>query len=240
MQIQELLKEAKPDFTESGEDNIWITKAYVLRRWIGILGMALPFLLWFFLWFDTKTMTPLESISHYYFTRVGGILVLIVGVLAIFLIIYKGKELIDLIISTTAGLFALCLLLFPTSNITEICKDNDKFYSVTILRNSDGRALFHYLSAAIFLLCLSYMSLFLFTKTKDVEKMGKQKKKRNVVYIICGIVMILAILVILLGFLKVINPVWYQEHAMTFWMEAVAIESFGFAWLVKGETIFRD
>jgi len=32
-----------------------------------------------------------------------------------------------------------------------------------------------------------------------------------------------------------------QEHyAIVFWLETLAVMSFGFAWLVKGETFFKD
>lgn len=32
----------------------------------------------------------------------------------------------------------------------------------------------------------------------------------------------------------------YQNNRLTFWMETLAVESFGFAWLIKGETMFKD
>jgi hypothetical protein len=35
---------------------------------VGVLGIALPVLLYVFLWIDTSYGKPLESISHYYFT----------------------------------------------------------------------------------------------------------------------------------------------------------------------------
>jgi hypothetical protein len=79
--------------------------------------IALPVLLYVFLRLDTGYARPLESISHYYFTRVSGIFVIVVSLLAIFLIIYKGNHPVDFILSTLAGACALLLVLFPTSNI---------------------------------------------------------------------------------------------------------------------------
>jgi hypothetical protein len=52
--------------------------------------------------------------------------------------------------------------------------------------------------------------------------------------------MILAILIIFAGFLKIIPSAFYEKHHLTFWMETVAVESFGFSWLIKGDTFFRD
>ncbi len=226
------------DFLEldnTEEDNLWISSGYTLRKLVGILGMALPVLLYGGLYLSDGHYVPLDSISHYYYTRVSGIFIIILGTLAIFLLVYKGKKSIDFYISFIAGIFALCVLLFPTSNISEICKDINNKYSVTILDDSVVRQYFHFASAGIFLLCLSFMSLCLFTiSNKPVEKRGIGKKVRNRIYRTCGVIMILSLLVILLGALKVIPQIYYEGCHLTFWMEAIAIESFGFSWLIKG------
>ena len=74
------------------KDNIWLTSQDSLRKLIGISGIALPLLLLLVLWIDAGYTKPLFSISHYYFTRASGVFVIIVSLLAIFLLIYKGKE----------------------------------------------------------------------------------------------------------------------------------------------------
>lgn len=86
------------------------------------------------------------------------------------------------------------------------------------------------------------MSIFLFTKSdKTKEERGVKKKIRNRIYRVCGVLMIFAITVIFLGgFCKLIPEDIYQNHQLTFWMEALAVESFGFSWLIKGETLFKD
>src|SRR6478735_2916006 len=98
----------------SDPNEILVTQQITLRKLIGFLGILLPILLYVFLLIDIHYAKPLESISHYYFTRVSGIFVITVSLLAIFLIIYKGKERVDFIFSTLAGISALLLLLFPT------------------------------------------------------------------------------------------------------------------------------
>ncbi len=227
------------DFTE--EDNLWLRSGYTLRKLVGILGIALPVLLYVFLFASNGLKVPLDSISHYYFTRVAGIFIIILGSIGIFLLVYKGKKSVDFYISFIAGIFALFVLLFPTSNITGICNDADKKYSVTILNDCEIRVYFHYISAAIFLLCLSFMSFFLFTKSdKPKKQRGRRKIIRNGIYRACGVIMVLSLLIILLGTLKIIPPVFYKEHHITYWMETLAIESFGFSWLIKGDTLFKD
>jgi len=236
-EISEILN---ADFTK--EDTIWLTNGKTLRKTIGILGMALPLLLIISLYIFSGFAGPLESISHYYYTRVSGVFIRIMCILAIFLIIYKGKEPIDLIVSVIAGIAALFVVMFPTDNISEICQDSAKSYSVTILSKNEFRENFHFISAAVFLGCLAYMSIFLFTKSnKSKEKRGTNKIIRNRIYRVCGVIMILAMLVIFLGgFCKLIPEDVYRSHQITFWMEALAVESFGFSWLVKGETLFKD
>ncbi|MCG9792459.1 hypothetical protein [Flavobacterium algicola] len=227
------------DFKE--DDSIWLTNSLTLRKVIGVLGMFLPLLLYVFLYVDSGVKYPLESISHYYYTRVSSIFVVILSMLALFLIIYKGKEPVDFFTSLTAGIFALCVVFFPTGNITNACCDAAAPYSVTKLNESAFREGFHYVSAGIFLVCLAYMSLFLFTKSdKAPSKRGDKKITRNHIYRTCGVLMIVAILVVFAGFLHLIPEPFYTSNHLTFWMETLAVECFGFSWLVKGETLFSD
>lgn len=229
----------KVDYNE--DDTIWLTNSLTLRKIIGVLGMAMPLLLYLFLYLDSGLSSPLESISHYYYTRVSSIFVIILSLLAVFLIVYKGKKPIDFYISLFAGVSALLVILFPTNNITEICCDATKKYAVTILPKSDFRMYFHYTAASLFFLLLSYMSFFLFTKSdKSPSERGSKKRIRNRIYRTCGILMVLAILILFAGSLNIIPSDYFKEHSLTFWMETLAIESFGFAWLVKGETLFKD
>lgn len=227
--------------TFNDDNAIWLTNSKTLRKLIGILGMALPLLLFLFLYIDNGMASPLPSISHYYYTRVTSVFVGIMSILGIFLMVYKGKEPIDFFISFAAGFFALCVVCFPTSNLAESCCDTAKPFSVMHLNVSPFRGNFHYISAAIFLGCLTYMSLFLFTKSdKSPSKRGAKKKIRNWIYRVCGALMIIAILVIFAGLLKLIPEPYYSDHCLTYWMEALAVESFGFSWLIKGETILTD
>ena len=235
-QLKNLLK---LDFKE--DNSIWLTNTYTLRILIGILGMALPLILVLFLFIDSAHTNTLESISHYYYTRANSAFIIVLSLMAVFLMIYKGKEPIDFYLSFIAGFFALMIIIFPTSNITDICCDLNKAYNVTILKDNATRIIFHYISASIFLLCLTYMSLFLFTKSnKTKEFRTKQKNQRNAVYIICGVLMSIALLVILLGLTGVIPEEIYTQNHFTFWMETVAIECFGLSWLVKGEGMLKD
>lgn len=52
--------------------------------------------------------------------------------------------------------------------------------------------------------------------------------------------MVTAILIILINYNNEDSSSWYNRNKMTFWLEVVAVEAFGFAWLIKGETLFKD
>ena len=228
------------DYTK-GKEDIWLTSQHTLRRLIGILGILLPLLLFSILYIDAGYKSPLYSVSHYYFTRASSVFSIVVSLLAVFLLIYKGKAPVDFYVSSVAGLFALCVILFPTNNISGICQDKEHLYSVTILKDSRMRSVFHYISAAIFLSCLAYLAIFLFTKSdSSPATRGKPKRRRNRVFRTCGVIMVLAILVVLSNPLGLISDEAFSKYHIVFWMEIIAVESFGIAWLVKGQLILKD
>jgi len=161
---------------------------------------------------------------------------LFVGILsgvALFLLSYRGYEQIDDIVANMSGLFALGMILFPTAMYS------GKVVRVGMFLITDNISeTIHLAFSALFFLALSFNSLFLFTR-RHPGVMGKEKKRRNIIYRSCGIVMILAIVCIALytiffrgTSLAAMNPVLI--------LESVALLAFGISWLVKGHTLFRD
>jgi hypothetical protein len=221
------------DYSKTGD--IALKNQNTLRKIVGALGMFLPLALCLFVEIDSRFSTILPSISHYYFTRACGIFIIIISMLSVFLLIYKGHKLHDFYVSTIAGISSLLLLLFPTDNLPQefdtVC--------VTALKTSDFRMYFHFICAGIFLLSLAYMSAFLFTKSKFSKiNRGKKKRIRNRIYRTCAVIIVLAILIIIIC--KQFFDAIYKAYPITFWMEVVAVEAFGFSWLVKGEAILQD
>jgi hypothetical protein len=222
----------------SAERTIAVTSQTTAQRTIGVLGMLLPLMLMGFLYLDTCHFGALESISHYYYTRVNSLLILIVGFLAFFLLIYKGKDPIDFYFSVIASVGALCLLLFPTGNVSDHFEDIGGVV-VTQLADSKGREIFHYVSAAVFFLSLAYMSMFLFTRSNlPPAERSRNKKIRNAIYRLCGVLMVASLLVILISWLTA-DESSTQYDSLTFWMEVVAVEAFGLSWLTKSEWFLK-
>ena len=182
------------------DNGIWLHKGKTLRKIVGTAGMLLPIVLLAVSLTFFELSGPLESISHYYYTRATPLFIGIVSLIGIFLIVYSGED-----------------------------------------RYEYWRALVHYISAALFLMALAFMSLFLFVKSNIPKgKRSPEKIKRNRVYRVCGIIMLLALCVIFLGLLNIIPRESYDRLNLTFWMEALAVECFGFSWLVKGEALMQD
>jgi TRAP-type C4-dicarboxylate transport system permease small subunit len=92
-----------------------------------------------------------------------------------------------------------------------------------------------------FFAILIYFSIVLFTKTGENKEPTPKKLQRNLVYRICGATMILCIVLASIylaqdcasrATLAHLNPVY--------WMETIAIITFGISWIVKGEAILAD
>lgn len=217
------------------DEHPWLTSQRTLRRLIGTLGIALPFLLIFFVWLTSGWFGTMESISHYYFTRAGTIFTLVVSLLAIFLLIYKGYDRRDFYISCQAALAAFTLVLLPTCNVKNVPAPG---VVVAQLPESSLRANAHYFAAAIFLLSLAYMSIFLFTKGKTKPR-PKRKIIKNRIFRICGVLMVIAVGLIFLHLFNLgIPPDIYNQYHLTFWLEVVAVVSFGISWMVKGDAVW--
>lgn len=239
-QVQQKINESL-ELDYDTDDGIWIKSGKSLRMLIGVLGVSLPILLLLITIIFFGLDGPLESISHYYFTRASPVFTTTLSLIAIFLIVYSGKQPIDFYVSLLAGITALIVVFFPTGNLVEICCDPIKSYGVTHFPENVFRETLHLISAAIFIASLAFMAYFLFTKSnKAVGQRGSAKVIRNRIYRICAILIVVALLVMLLGFSGIIPDSFYGENKLTFWMETLAIESFGFSWLVKGGAFFKD
>ncbi|MEP2936264.1 MAG: hypothetical protein ABJM06_12345 [Gilvibacter sp.] len=224
-------------------DDIWLQRGKTLRRLVGVLGMVLPFTLFLYLLIFEGVTEPLSSISHYYYTRAGTIFTVVLSLLAVFLILYKTEHRLDFYLSTIAGLAALVVALVPTSNLAANCTlcDSNPHHmaeAVTFIAADKLLPWLHYGAAAVFFLSLAAMLFFLFTnKNYDPIKLASRKKTINLPNLIfrsCAIGIVLSILVIAyFSFFTEEDPA--HPSKITFWMEAVAIECFGFAWFVKSE-----
>lgn len=197
-----------------------------LRKAIGIIGTALPFVLAF-----GKILLEgpgiQSSISSYYHTEMRDVFVGSLCAIAVFLLSYRGYERKDDIAGDLACIFAIGVAFFPTTpdlNPTS----RDKLIGGL-----------HLLFAALFLLTLAFFSLVLFRKTDLTKPPTRRKQQRNVVYTVCGYTMLACIaLIAVVALLPGNTPVKDLDPA--FWLESIAVVAFGISWLTKGEAILKD
>lgn len=176
-----------------------------------------------------------DSVSDYYYTITGDLLVGILCSVALLLISYKGYpgDYSDSLLSTTAGVLALCVAFLPT-NETSANKCAIIHLPLNDLRNN-----LHNILSAVLFLVLSSISLFLFTKSKGVL-VTKQKIQRNRIYRTCGIVMLLCIVVLAFYINLRDSMLWLKPYKPVFWLESSALIAFGISWLVKGGLFLKD
>jgi hypothetical protein len=195
-----------------------------LRRAIGILGVLLPLVL-------SLGKILLQgrgldcSISDYYYTVMGNVFVGSLCSIGVFLMSYRGYDRRDEVAGRLACVFAVCVALFPTARCGA---------------SSTPRSYFHWTCAALLFLLLAYFCLVLFTETHPQSAPTRKKRQRNFVYKTCGYAILGSMLLIgadkwipsIQKLLDPFNPI--------FWLESLAVVSFGAAWLIKGETILKD
>ena len=67
--------------------------------------------------------------------------------------------------------------------------------------------------------------------------MTSEKKNRNRVYLICGIIMILCIAAITFSLL-VLDASVSAKYKLVYWFESIALVSFGISWITKSESFY--
>lgn len=201
-----------------------------LRCTIGWLGMLLPWIV--LLLSNVYGYGFPDSISAtYYIPTCITPFMIILGSAGLLLFSYKGYDKQDDVICSIAGVFALGICLFSCATKDLIVRWPELVELVrvgTFQINPATSGMLHNVCAIGFFGLLAYNSLFLFTKsvTKDKEKMGNRKKKRNVVFRICGIGMVVS--------LAAIVPISIFEWWGGVWIiETVALAFFGISWLTK-------
>lgn len=195
-----------------------------LRTTIGSIGIALPLVLPIGATLLSGQALP-ASTSGYYYTGMRDVFVASMCVIGVFLLAYRFGP-ADNLLASIAGTAAIGLALAPTT----------RSGAVTPPERVAGDL--HLVFATVFFLALAVFCLALFTR--DDGHPTLQKRRRNLVYRICGV----AILVCLVLGLVVATafPAAVDSPARPlFWLQSIAVLAFGIAWFVKGEAlVLRD
>ena len=193
-----------------------------LRKAVGWIGLLLPFVLMLGSTLIFKGKFVESSISYYYHTGMRDVFVGALCAVALFLFFYSGFDKWDDWAGNLGGLFALGVAWFPT----------------TKSGSEDWAGIVHLVCAILFFMTLASFSLFLFTKTVKGKRPRGRKKKRNLIYIICGITMVACLIVIVVY--KILLKDNTHETSFVYWGETIALVAFGVSWLTKGEAIYPE
>lgn len=202
-----------------------------LRRIIGVLGIMLPYVCMIG-GCAIAHIGVQESISDYYYTNMRDFFVGLMFLVGLFLLTYKGYDLLDSLTTSVTGVFGLGIALFP-------CRSASAPAHVGILQLGPKLSgLLHLACAGTFFTLLGLTSIFLFTKT-GAAKPSPRKIMRNRIYVVCGIV-ILASVAGIIASDRLLSDEILTEYRPILGCEAVALSAFGISWLVKGQTLFTD
>jgi hypothetical protein len=194
------------------------------RTVIGILGIVLGF--------ACITLGLLQSpdlqhsISRYYYTNAQDLLVGTLVASAVFLLCYRGYDSIDSITSIIAGVTALGIACFPCMPGFTFIGTKVGLFQLPI----EVSNVLHLLCAGVFFCTLIYVILFLFTKGVGIPT--DNKVKRNFVYRMSGLIMIVGLLIVIAS--NIFN--WPAVLIG----EVIMLTFYGIAWLTKGEVILPD
>ena len=211
---------------QSGPQDSLVLSYLSLRKAVGIIGFALPFVLAF-----GKILLQgpgiQRSISSYYYTDMRNVFVGSLCAIGIFFMTCRGYDLKDRIAGYFACVFAIGVALFPTTPDTD-ATSRDKLLGAL-----------HLSFAALLFLTLAYFSLKQFTQTDRDKIPTRRKLQRNTVYRVCGYTILASIFLMVVTALPPVKTLvaWLTP---LFWLESVAVVAFGVAWLTKGETILKD
>ena len=221
-----------PEAAKQKPDSL-IIHYLTLRKSVGILGIFLPFVLVFGVKLLSKCNIIQDSISDYYYTKMGHYMTGTLCAVSLFLFSYKGYGPKDYWAGKAASLFALGVAFFPCSNYQPLsaCK-------VLQLKGDDTINIIHFTAAALLFLTLAFFSLILFTKGS--QHPTKRKLQRNVIYRLCGVIIILCIVLIFLYSVIPSLHETFKDYKPIFWLEFLALEAFGFSWLTKGQALLPD
>lgn len=190
----------------------------IIRRAIGILAISLPFLLVIGgLIIGEKKIQV--SLSAYYHNNLGDVFVLILGMAAILLILYRGRKKLFRILSSIGGVLALAVIAFPT----DVPNPPVNPYGIFLLPELPTEII-HNVSAIVFFIILGIISFFNFTD--HLENTPVERKKKDPWYRFFGLLLFGAALAL------IVFVVFFPDYPVII-AEFLGLEAFGWTWLIK-------
>lgn len=164
----------------------------------------------------------LGSVSETYWSNHKIIMIIILGLSAFFLFTYQGYDLGDRAFTLIAAIGCIGVAAFPCAN--PIAKET---YQGLFSLPANICNYIHQGVSIVTFVSLSLMLLTQFTKGKD--------KKRNIVYYVCGSIMLASIVCLILTAFNIIP--YFNYNAMVY--EFIILEAFAAGFLVKSKFVIQ-
>ncbi len=218
-----MLDSLKATWLQKNENQL-VFQYRTIRLLVGIIVILLPVLVTYFSGEDNLT-----SISVSYYSNARDAFVGLLFVVGAFLMAYRGHYFYEGIASIIASFAAFLVAIAPTECDPLVGIDYCE-YKHLVTEN----ALVHVLAAGTMFLILAYFCFYPFRlRAKEKYEFNKNDTwafMRQYIYIICGILILLAILGIVAFKLN-----FGIHHPKTVYVaEFVALIAFGVAWFVAG------
>ena len=217
-----------PGFREKSQNQLVLSFLWV-RFFVGLVGLLVPLLL------IAYTVTAgnwqlAPSISDFFHTGGREIMVGGLSAVAVFLFAYKGFEddprwPSDRLVSRFTAVAALCVAFFPNKLLPgETCSWLQCIFG-------GFTKYVHYGAAIAFFAGLAVFCLVNFRRSALGTTPSKRKQERNVIFLMCGIGLVVSLVAIILG------SVFDFGGSFVFWAESVGVWIFAVSWLFKGESL---
>jgi hypothetical protein len=221
-------------------ENELVVSYKTLRNLIGFAGMLLPLILIFFSGRGENDKWIENSISDYYYSNRGDLLVVVLSILGVFLFTYQGYDWKESAVTTIAAICGIGVGFSPTrTELANSLSIHTTRETVPMIFGVER----HFVFAGLFFVALAIMSLYYFTKSDPNRKRmlfnKDQKAIRDRVHRICGWIIVGCVLMLAVHF--IFNP-FHSIFGLpvVFFFETIAVEAFGFSWLTKGQTFWPD
>lgn len=221
-------------------ENALVQSHVAVRQSVGAIGLMLPVVLWISGWFFVSGHQT--SISGYYHTPMGDVLVGALVCIGIFLATFKGykkepgERMSDRYLTVVAGITAIMVALFPVGN-PEAVSCNSCNPPQGFIFHPEAVHLF---SAGVFFFCLALLSIFQFTRGDRINNGPKTNfnTPRNMGYITYGIIILLALDALAYYFSRSqADQKILDGYNFVFWVESIGVWAFAISWLAKGRTL---
>lgn len=187
------------------------------RRMLGLLCLLLaPSSILFGLFGHTNLNLWWDSISATFYANSNCMMIGVLFTTFFYFITYRGYDVRDRFVNTVSAISALGVVIFP-------CYGGGLFdlpYSVSDV--------LHVICASILFISFAVNCLWLFTQ--HGEYVTNKKLNRNNIYISCGLIICLSLIII-----AVSKPLNLYFNGLTLICEWFGLTAYAIAWFVKGE-----